>query len=107
MKENEFQTIEPVTKCFSKGGGVPIDCLVSKRLDFVPIDCLFIQEIASCLRPSDCFSIQSIALCRLWILEFNVIYCLTVRTLLYRLYIVLYLQHVVLVNKERIRNDSI
>ena len=46
MKEKGFQTIQPVTACFSEGDGVPIDCLVSKRLDFVPIECLSLQSIA-------------------------------------------------------------
>ena len=83
MEEYELSSILPVTACFSEGDEIPSAWSSTKRLDFLPIDCPFVQAIASCLRPSDCFLIQSITLCRLWILEFNVIHCLTVRTLLY------------------------
>ena len=55
---------------FQALGHPPSDCF--------PIDCLEVQAIASCLRPSDSFSIQSIALCRLYILEFHIIDCFTV-----------------------------
>ena len=47
MKEKEFHTIHSVTACFSEGDRVLIDCLVSKPLDFDPIDYFSLQSIAN------------------------------------------------------------
>ena len=89
-----FVYILPVTARFSEGDELPSAWSLTKRLPsdrllgsssdcfqsiaplskrLLPIDCLFIQAIASGLRPSDCFSIQSITLCILQILEFHII----------------------------------